>query len=314
MRMTTLALTLIAGLAMPALADEPAKKPDQPATPPPATEPAKAPAEDPAKPAAADPAKPADAAKPATPAASPELPALPPPPPPAPAGIPVPNLPVVSTQTLDGGLVIEELKIGEGAEVKVGGSIVGLYHGTLKADPTKIVDSTFNRGEPVPLPLPDMIEGWQKGVPGMKVGGIRRLTIPAKLAFGERALSPEIPANSDMVFIVQVIDTLQTQDIQVGTGTEEVGRAALTVCNYSMKDKDGKEVEANKMYIWLPGEFDALAMGMQGMKVGGKRTITIPALMNVAPPDASTRTQKVPLTVEVEVVALRNLPQQRRQR
>jgi FKBP-type peptidyl-prolyl cis-trans isomerase len=107
-------------------------------------------------------------ATPATPAAAqPEAP-------PAPAPVPVPDGPVVNKQELDGGLILEDLTIGTGYEVKAGGSVVAHYHGTLKADPTKIFDSSFTRGEPVAFPLNGVIEGWGKGVPGMKVGSSMR--------------------------------------------------------------------------------------------------------------------------------------------
>lgn len=231
-----------------------------------------------------------------------------------PMAVPVPEGPVVKTSEVEG-ILIEDIKIGEGYEVKPGGAVVAHYHGTLKSDPTIVFDSSFERGEPVPFPLSGVIEGWQKGVPGMKVGGVRRLTIPARLAYGDRSPSAKIPANSDLVFVIQMIDALQIEDIKAGTG-EEATSNSVAVTAHVMKDKDGKEVEkveAATPYIWIPGEFDAIMFGIEGMKVGGKRKITVPALMNIVPMGLiSMRPQNVPLTIELDLIAVRNLPRRGR--
>lgn len=230
-----------------------------------------------------------------------------------PMAVPVPSGPAVKTSEVEG-ILIEEIKIGDGYEVKPGNAVVAHYHGTLKADPTVTFDSSFERGEPVPFPLSGVIEGWQKGVPGMKIGGVRRLTIPAKLAYGDRSPSPKIPANADLVFVIQMIDALQIEEVKAGEG-EAATNNCIAVTAHVMKDKDGKEVEkieASTPYVWLPGEFDAISFGVEGMKVGGNRKLTVPALMNIVPQGVlSTRPQNVPLTIEIELVALRNLPRQR---
>jgi FKBP-type peptidyl-prolyl cis-trans isomerase len=137
-----------------------------------------------------DPKAAAPAAPTAPAAAAPAAPA-------APKPLPVPTGEVVKKSELEGGLIVEDLKIGDGYEVKTGGAVVAHYHGTLKANPDKVFDSSFSRGEPVAFPLNGVIEGWGKGVPGMKVGGIRKLTIPAKMAYGERGAGNDIPPNSD---------------------------------------------------------------------------------------------------------------------
>ena len=227
-----------------------------------------------------------------------------------PAAVPVPEgLAVIKTIPLDDGLVAEELKIGDGYEVKAGGAVVAHYHGTLK-EGGKVFDSSYSRGTPATFPLTQVIPGWQKGVPGMKVGGIRRLLIPAKLAYGDKSPSAEIPANSDLVFIIQLEDALQITDDKVGDG-EEVGAQPVCVTAYTMKDKDGKECASaskDKPYIWIPNEMMGMSAGLEGMKVGGKRTVKIPGTMNQSDPRiAGARPQQVPLTVEVELLAVRNL-------
>lgn len=125
----------------------------------------------------------------------------PPPPPPQPLtafeGKPL------STKTVDEGLKIHEFKVGEGPEAKPGDIVAVHYRGTLK-DGTEF-DSSLAR-KPITFPLGQgrVIKGWDLGVAGMKVGGLRKLEIPAKLAYGERAKG-RIPANSDLIFTVELM-------------------------------------------------------------------------------------------------------------
>lgn len=272
---TRFALVLLAGLALGSVA---AAQEGQPATPPPAGQP----------PAAAQPT-----------------------PPPAPTGIPVPDGPVVKKQELEGGLIIEDIKIGEGYEVKPGGAVVALYHGTLK-DGGTVFDSAFERGEPIAFPLSGVIQGWQKGVPGMKIGGVRKLTIPFALAYGEQGRPPTIPAKADLVFVIQLVDALQVEDVKVGEGDTPASGQCVPVTAHTITGADGKvveKVEAANPYIWFPGEWQPISFGVEGMKKGGKRKITVPKEMNQGNPGLpSTRPSGVPLTIELELLAVRNLP------
>lgn len=231
----------------------------------------------------------------------------------APKPLPVPsNLPVIEKKELEGGLIIEDLKIGTGLEVRPGASVYAHYHGTLKADPTKVFDSSYERGEAAAFPLNGVIQGWQKGVPGMKIGGIRRLTIPAAMGYGERGAGEKIPPNSDLVFIVEVLDAVAFEDLKEGTG-EAVGSRAIVVTAFTMKDAEGKEVDGctkDNPFIWVPGENNGITNGIEGMKVGGKRKIRIPAAFNVTPlnaPNPKNRPSNVAVDVEIEVLQVKNL-------
>lgn len=252
----------------------------------------------------------------ATPAAAPAATPTPPAAPDAPKGIPVPNNAPLSTQTLEGGLIIEELKIGEGFEIKPGNSVVALYHGTRKSDGF-VFDSAFDRGEPIAFPLSGVIEGWQKGVPGMRIGGVRRLTIPAALGYGERGAGADIPPNTDLIFVIQIVDALQITDTKVGEG-EAATANAVAVAAYIIKDEKGNIVQQatkENPYIWFPGEFQPISMGLEGMKRGGTRTIKVPKEMNQsAPMIETTRPSNVPVTIEVELLHLRNVPMNPRNR
>ena len=109
---------------------------------------------------------------------------------------------VISTNTLASGVVIDELRIGEGEGCPAGATVVMEYHGTLM-DGT-VFDSTRGEGARGPWLLANLIKGWQEGVPGMKVGGVRRLTIPYQLAYGP-AGSRSIPPAADLTFVIEMV-------------------------------------------------------------------------------------------------------------
>lgn len=102
-------------------------------------------------------------------------------------------------------LKIEDIKVGNGKEVKSGDNIVINYLGTLP-DGTKF-DSSYDRGEPFETQIGtgQVIKGWDLGVVGMKVGGKRKLTIPPSLGYGQQAVGA-IPANSTLIFEVELVD------------------------------------------------------------------------------------------------------------
>lgn len=112
--------------------------------------------------------------------------------------------PTVMNDINDGKLKIEDLKIGTGAEAVLGKSVTVNYKGTL-SDGTQF-DSSYDRGTPFTFNLGggDVIQGWDQGVVGMKVGGKRRLTIPASLGYGDRAVG-SIPANSTLIFEIELL-------------------------------------------------------------------------------------------------------------
>ena len=95
-----------------------------------------------------------------------------------------------------------DTKVGDGAEVKAGDTVTVDYTGAVAATGT-IFESSLDSGNPASFPLANVIVGWQEGIPGMKVGGTRRLIIPAAKAYGENPPSgSSIPANADLVFDV----------------------------------------------------------------------------------------------------------------
>ncbi|MBI5486793.1 MAG: FKBP-type peptidyl-prolyl cis-trans isomerase [Deltaproteobacteria bacterium] len=101
---------------------------------------------------------------------------------------------------------VEDLRPGTGAEARAGNRVTVHYVGTL-TDGTKF-DSSRDRGEGFSFKLGagQVIKGWDQGVAGMKVGQLRKLTIPPELAYGARGFPPVIPPNSTLVFEVELLE------------------------------------------------------------------------------------------------------------
>jgi peptidylprolyl isomerase len=101
-------------------------------------------------------------------------------------------------------LKIIDVVVGDGQEAPVGATITAHYTGALCSDGT-IFESSHDSGRPATFGLHQVISGWTQGVPGMKVGGIRRLIIPAAMAYGSHRVSSDIGPNSDLVFDIELI-------------------------------------------------------------------------------------------------------------
>ena len=101
-------------------------------------------------------------------------------------------------------LQIKDVVEGTGEAVQPGATITAHYTGAL-AESGVIFQSSHDMGQPITFPLNGVIEGWQLGVPGMKVGGRRRLVIPAGQAYGASSPSPSIPPNSALVFDIELV-------------------------------------------------------------------------------------------------------------
>ncbi len=209
-------------------------------------------------------------------------------------------------------LVIEDLKIGDGPECNRRSEVTVHYHGTL-ADGT--VFSTTRGEKPLQSPLERLIPGWQAGVAGMKVGGVRRLVIPPVMAYGAKDRTDAsgkvvIPANSTLTFTVHLVEVrtlapqgaatapageLKIEDLVVGTG-KECPRGATVTMHYRGTFVDGTPFDAsydrNEPLVCSlkpGGTPEAMGVitgwqeGVPGMKVGGKRRLTIPPDMAYGP-------------------------------
>lgn len=115
--------------------------------------------------------------------------------------------PSATATTLPSGLVYEDRKVGDGDEAKPGTTVLVHYTGWLQADGTQF-DTSRSRGQPFQFQLGkgSVIKGWEDGVPGMKVGGQRRLFIPPQLGYGDRGAGDAIPPKADLVFDVELVE------------------------------------------------------------------------------------------------------------
>lgn len=107
--------------------------------------------------------------------------------------------------TTPSGLKYTDVTVGEGAEAKAGDNVSVHYTGWL-TDGQKF-DSSKDRNQPFQFSLGAgmVIRGWDEGVQGMKIGGVRKLTIPAELGYGARGAGGVIPPNATLVFEVELL-------------------------------------------------------------------------------------------------------------
>ncbi|MBN2149507.1 MAG: FKBP-type peptidyl-prolyl cis-trans isomerase [Anaerolineales bacterium] len=123
-----------------------------------------------------------------------------------------PTQPALASTTTSNNLIIEDLVVGTGLDILPGDFIAVHYVGTLE-DGT-VFDSSRERGEPFEFTLGTgmVIPGWDQGLVGMKMGGIRRLTIPPELAYGEAGAGGVIPPNATLIFEVELVEIIFGQD------------------------------------------------------------------------------------------------------
>jgi FKBP-type peptidyl-prolyl cis-trans isomerase FkpA len=112
----------------------------------------------------------------------------------------------MSAVTTPSGLIIEDLTVGDGDEARTGQYVTVHYTGWL-TNGSKF-DSSKDRNDPFSFPLGarHVIAGWDEGVQGMKVGGVRKLTIPPELGYGKRGAGGVIPPDATLVFEVELLN------------------------------------------------------------------------------------------------------------
>ena len=219
--------------------------------------------------------------------------------------------------TTPSGLRYVDLVAGAGASPQTGNLVTVHYVGTLENGAQ--FDSSRDRGEPFTFQIGvgDVIAGWDEGVASMKVGGKRKLTIPPDLAYGSRGAGSAIPPNATLIFEVELLEVkeapqVQIEDIVVGSGPEVKKGDTITV-NYTGTLADGVKFDSSldrdqpfSVQIGVGNVIKGWDQGLIGMKVGGKRRLTIPPELGygergaggVIPPNAT-------LIFEVELLEVK---------
>jgi len=99
-------------------------------------------------------------------------------------------------------LVIDDIVVGEGPEAAPGATVIVHYVG-VDFETGEQFDSSWDRGESIEFPLRSLIAAWQQGIPGMKVGGRRRIIAPPHLAYGDSGRL----AGRTLVFVIDLLGT-----------------------------------------------------------------------------------------------------------
>jgi len=104
-------------------------------------------------------------------------------------------------------LIIEDIIVGDGTEA-IAGTMIDVHYVGVSASSGEQFDASWDRGEPLSFPLGAgyVIAGWDQGVQGMKVGGRRRLVIPAHLGYGDRGAGGVIAPGETLIFVVDLLN------------------------------------------------------------------------------------------------------------
>jgi peptidylprolyl isomerase len=241
--------------------------------------------------------------------------------------------------TTASGLQFEDSEVGTGSEATAGKGVSVHYTGWLfnNGEQGKKFDSSVDRQSPFEFSLGAgmVIKGWDEGVQGMKVGGKRTLIIPSELGYGARGAGGVIPANATLKFDVELLEVegdeleveddgdtgstmsagLLIEDTEVGEGAEATRGTNVSVHYTGWLYQNGEQGKKFDSSLDRNSPFDfplgggmvirGWDEGVQGMKVGGKRTLIIPPHLGygargaggVIPPNATLKFDVVLLEV-----------------
>jgi len=188
---------------------------------------------------------------------------------------------------------ITDTKPGKGEAAEPGDLLVMLYKGTLHGGAKTEFDSNMDGSKPpfsFILGAGNVIEGWDKGMVGLKVGGKRTLEIPAAMAYGAEGRPPAIPGNSDLKFEVELLYVVKkgaegdydAKDTRVGSGPVAKTGDKVKV-HYTGMFLNGKKFDSSldrgQPFEFTLGKGEVIKgwdAGVVGMRPGGKRTLILP--------------------------------------
>lgn len=217
----------------------------------------------------------------------------------------------------------EILEEGKGDPVKTGDTVYMEYTGRLM-DGTEFDGNVDSDGAPymVVLGAGMVIKGWDEGIVGMKVGEKAKLSIPSAKAYGPAGSPPKIPGNADLQFDVKVLGALRkgeetlydAVDDKVGTGAEAAAGKTAEI-HYSIKYLNGNLADDSrkrgKTLSFKIGATDGSRVvsgiddGIRGMKVGGKRTLTLPPGLVFGPSGGRSLTGNQIITVTIDLISIK---------
>jgi len=219
--------------------------------------------------------------------------------------LPKPEVKLPATLPTD--LVVTDLTEGTGTGAVNGDTVVLHYVGVRSAD-GKEFDNSYDRGKPITVTLGagQVIEGWDKGLPGIKAGGRRQLDIPAAMAYGDQPPSTEViqpgdalsfvvdavtvipkadPANAPDVSVPPTANATEqtSKDLIVGQGADIQPGQTVAVQLLAFSAADGKLLDSSwkqgTPLTFVPGAGQlppGLEKAVEGMKIGGRRQVQIP--------------------------------------
>jgi peptidylprolyl isomerase len=215
-----------------------------------------------------------------------------------------------------------DIEEGEGPEVK-GGDTIRVHYTGWQARGGEVFDTSHKRGQPFTFPVGagKVVKGWDEGVVGMKVGGKRKLFIPAAMGYGASGAG-KIPPYADLMFEIELVEIVpeiprrptRTEDLKVGAGAEAKEGATVSVHYTGWLTNGGKKFDSSYDHAPAsPFQFKLGAgnvirgwdEGVVGMKVGGKRRLLIPSESAYGAAGKGDIPPNADLTFEVELLDVR---------
>jgi len=228
-------------------------------------------------------------------------------------------------------LEINDLSTGDGKVAAPGDYLTMHYVGVLHADGSEF-DSSWSRDTTFSFALGvgQVITGWDEGIVGMAVGGRRVLSIPSEMAYGSASPSPAIPADSALVFVVDLlgavspvdeidnadapVDELQVEVIEAGTGAEILAGQVVEVHFVAVDQVTGDVIDNT----WIGGQPAQFVVGSEpaqtidgwnealvGAHVGDRLRILIPAGMGIAD-GSGVMTDGATLVTDVTILSVQS--------